>query len=104
MFFASFRLPLFTLLLIMLALFGVAVLTSRILKSLHLNWLFGAIMGCYLFLGGYALTCSHEAWVKKDYFRNYESDAKIYVARIYDYPTERANSIKALLELEYQMA
>jgi len=102
MFFASFRLPLFTLLLIMLALFGVAVLTSRILKSLHLNWLFGAIMGCYLFLGGYAMTCSHEAWVKKDYFRNYESDAKIYVARIYDYPTERANSIKALLELEYQ--
>lgn len=102
MIFASFRLSLLTLLLIMLALFGVAVLTSRILKSLHLNWLFGAIMGCYLFLGGYALTCSHEAWVKKDYFRNYESDAKIYVARIYDYPTERANSIKALLELEYQ--
>lgn len=101
-FFPSLRLSLPTLMLVMLALFGVAVLTSRILKTMRLNWLFGTIMGCYLFLGGYALTCSHEAWVKKDYFRNYESDAKFYVARIYDYPTERENSIKSILELEYQ--
>lgn len=102
MFFPSLRLSLPTLLLIMFALFGVAVLTSRILKTIRLNWLFGIIMGCYLFLGGYALTCSHEVWVKKDYFRNFESDAKFYVARIYDYPTERENNIRVPIQLEWQ--
>ena len=60
-FFASFRLPWSTLIVIMLALFGVAVAMSITVKTLRLNWIFGTIMGCYLFLGGYALTCSHEA-------------------------------------------
>ena len=52
----SFRLPFICVLLIMLCLFGVAVLTSVTLKTIRLNWLFGFIMGCYLFFGGYALT------------------------------------------------
>lgn len=101
-FFASFRLSFFALIGIMLALLGVAEATSITLKTIRLNWLFGAIMGCYLFIGGYALTCSHEAWTAKDYFRNYESDAKHYVVRVYDYPTERDNNIRVPLQIEYQ--
>ena len=101
-FFVSFRLPWSTLIFIMLALFGVAVAMSITVKTLRLNWIFGTIMGCYLFLGGYALTCSHEAWVKKDYFRNYDSDAKTYVARVCDYPTECENTIRVPLQLEWQ--
>ena len=99
---ASFRLSSFTLVAIMLALLGLAVVASVTLKTIRLNWLFGAIMGCYLFFGGYALTRSHEAWLQKDYFRHYEVDAKYYVARVYDYPTERANNIRVPLQLEYQ--
>lgn len=100
--FASFRLPTLTLFAIMLALLGIAAAASVALKTMRLNWLFGAIMGCYLFLGGYALTCSHEAWAQKDYYRHYETDAKYYVARVYDYPTERASNIRVPLQLEYQ--
>ena len=99
---ASLRLSFITLTAIMLALFGVAVASSETLKSIRLNWLFGAIMGCYLFIGGYALTCAHEMWAQKDYFRNYESDARCYVARVCDYPTERPNHIRVPLQLEYQ--
>jgi competence protein ComEC len=100
--FVSFRLSFIALCAIMLALLGLAVMASATLKTMRLNWLFGAIMGCYLFIGGYALTCSHEAWMQKDYFRRYETDAKYYVARVYDYPTERENNIRVPLQLEYQ--
>lgn len=101
-FFVTFRLPFLALIIIMLLLFGVALLTSVTLKTIRLNWLFGAIMGCYLFLGGYALTCVHEVWAMKDYFRDYEKNAKYYVARICDYPTVRENNIRVPLQLEYQ--
>jgi len=60
-------------------------------------------MGCYLFMGGYALLCSREAQMNKHHYRTYESEAKHYVARVYDSPTERPNSIRAVLELEYQL-
>ena len=100
--FALFCLSFFALIAIMLALLGMAVVASATLKTIRLNWLFGAIMGCYLFIGGYALTRSHEAWTQKDYFRHYEVGAKYYVARVCDYPTERANNIRVPLQLEYQ--
>ena len=98
----SFRLPFIDVMLIMLFLFGLALLTSITLKTIRLNWLFGFIMGCYLFLGGYALTYVHEAETQKTYYRNFEGDAKYYVARIYDYPTVRDNNIRVPLQLEYQ--
>jgi competence protein ComEC len=98
----SFRLPFIDVLLIMLFLFGLALLTSITLKTIRLNWLFGFIMGCYLFHGGYALTYVHEAETQKTYYRNFEGDAKYYVARIYDYPTVRDNNIRVPLQLEYQ--
>ena len=101
--FASFRLPYITLLLIMLALFSMAVMASVTLRTMRLHWLFGAIMACYLFLGGYALTCVHEAEAQKTYYRNFDSDAKYYVARVYEYPTERENNIRVPLQLEYQL-
>lgn len=59
-------------------------------------------MACYLFVAGYALTRTHEASERKDYFRRYEDGATCYVARVYDYPSERGNNIRAQLELQCQ--
>lgn len=98
----AFHLPTFTLVAIALTLFVLAIVMAFSLKSYRHNWIFGAIMACYLVLAGYALTRAHEAEVQKSYFRNYETDAQYYVARVYDYPTERPNSIRSVLDLEYQ--
>lgn len=87
---------------IALALLAMAAVTAFVLKSYRHNWVFGAVMACYLVLAGYALTQVHQAETQKDYYRNYEADAKYYVARVYDYPTERPNSIRTVLDLEYQ--
>lgn len=87
---------------IMVGLFVITDATVFLLKSYRFNWLFGSVMAIYLFIAGHALVQVHEASVKQDYFRNFESDARHYVARVYDYPTERENSIKTVLELEYQ--
>ena len=76
--------------------------TTFALKSYRANWLFGAVMACYLFLAGHALTQVHEAEIRKDYYRNYEADARYYVARVYDHPTEREKNIRTVLQLEYQ--
>ena len=67
-----------------------------------MGWLFGVVMACYLFLGGYALTRVHEAETRKDYFRNHETGASYYVARVCDCPTERERSIRTVLQLEHQ--
>jgi len=101
-FLTSFRISGVTMIAVMSALFVMALMASAVLKKLRFSWLFGGIMACYLFMAGYALTRSHEASVQRDYFRNYESDASYYVARIYDYPMERENSFKVPLQLEYQ--
>lgn len=87
---------------IALALFGLSVVTSSVLKRQRMGWLFGVVMACYLFLGGYALTRVHEAETRKDYFRNHETGANYYVARVCDCPTERESSIRTVLQLEHQ--
>ena len=99
---SSFRLTPTVTIGIALALFAMAAVTAFVLKSYRHNWIFGAVMACYLVLAGYALTQVHQAETQKDYYRNYEADAKYYVARVYDYPTERPNSIRTVLDLEYQ--
>ena len=99
---SSFRLTPTVTIGIALALFALAAVTAFVLKSYRHNWVFGAVMACYLVLAGYALTQVHQAETQKDYYRNYEADAKYYVARVYDYPTERPNSIRTVLDLEYQ--
>jgi competence protein ComEC len=98
----AFRVSLSTLVVVALALFAVAAATAFVLKSYRHNWVFGAVMLGYLFLVGYALACVQEAENQKDYFRNYQDDIHYYVARVYDYPTERTNTIRTVLELEYQ--
>jgi len=98
----ALRLSPSTMVIIALGLFALASVTAFVLKSYRNNWVFGAIMGCYLALAGYALTRVHESEVQKDYFRNFETHANYYVARVYDAPTERTNSIRAVLSLEYQ--
>ena len=85
-----------------LALFAVAAATAFVLKSYRHNWVFGAVMLGYLFLVGYALASVQEAESQKDYFRNYQKGARYYVARLSDYPAKRTNSIRTVLELEYQ--
>lgn len=97
-----FHLSTTTTIAIALALFALAAVTAFVLKSYRHNWVFGAVMACYLVLAGYALTQVHQAETQKDYYRNFEADAKYYVARVYDYPTERPNSIRTVLDLEYQ--
>ena len=85
-----------------LTLLIMSVLTAFLLKRQRHSWFFGAVMACYLFIAGYSLAWVHEAEVQKDYYRNFQTDASYYVARVYDYPTERPNSIRTVLELEYQ--
>ena len=98
----AFRLPPSTTIIFALVLFVLASVTAFALKSYRNNWLFGTVMGCYMALVGYALTQVHEAEVQKNYFRNFEANANYYVARVYEYPTERSNAIRTVLDLEYQ--
>ncbi len=86
----------------MLALFAMALVAALTLKRIRLHWLFGAIMGAYLIAAGFALTRCHEAASQKDFFRLAESKAKYYVARVYDYPTERDRNVRMVLQLEHQ--
>ena len=98
----AFRLSPLTTIVIALALFAICLITSFSLKSYRYNWLFGSVMALYLVLTGYALARVHEAEIHKDYYRNFETDASYYVARVYDHPTEREKNIRTVLELEYQ--
>ena len=65
----AFRLSPSTTIIIALVLFALASVTAFVLKSYRNNWVFGAVMGCYLALAGYVLTQVHEAEAQKDYFR-----------------------------------
>ena len=85
-----------------LSLFAMATLTAFLLKRQRHTWFFGAVMTCYLFIAGYSLVRVHESEIHKNYYRSFQADASYYVARVYDYPTERPNSIRTVLELEYQ--
>lgn len=85
-----------------LSLFAMATLTAFLLKRQRHTWFFGAVMTCYLFIAGYSLVRVHESEIHKNYYRGFQADASYYVARVYDYPTERPNSIRTVLELEYQ--
>ena len=98
----SIRLAPLAVVILAIVLFVLASVTASVLKNYRNNWVFGVVMACYLILTGYALARVHESEVQKDYFRNYEKDAKYYVARVFDAPTERASSIRAVLSLEYQ--
>ena len=90
------------LIVVALALLAMSALTAFLLRHQKHSWFFGAVMACYLFIAGYSLDRVHEAEVQRDYYRNFQSSASYYVARVYDYPTERPNSIRTVLELEYQ--
>ena len=101
-FVVAFRLSPTFLMVVALTLLAMSFLTAFLLKHQRHSWFFGAVMACYLFIAGYSLARVHQAEVQKDYFRNVEAEASYYVARVYDYPTERPNSIRTVLELEYQ--
>ena len=98
----AFRLPFPTLLVICFSLLALMVLVSLAVRRYRYNWVFGALMVLCLFFFGFSLVGAHEAEASKDYFRNGEGNARQYLARVYDAPTERAKSIRAVLELEYQ--
>lgn len=103
-FFPAFRMAPLMLVIIALALFFVALLASRLNAKPNLKWVFGVVISCYLFCTGYAMTQAHDASIQKSYFRNFEEDASCYVARVYDYPTEKENSLKVILDLDSQYA
>ena len=100
--FPAFRLVPSTLIFIALALFFIAVLASRFCTKPRLNRIFGVVISCYLFCAGYAMTQVHDVSIQKTYFRNFEADANCYVARVYDCPTEKENSLKVILDLDSQ--
>ena len=101
-FVVAFRLSPTFLMVVALLLLAMSFLTAFLLKHQRHSWFFGTVMACYLFIAGYSLARVHQTEVQKDYFRNVEVEASYYVARVYDYPTERPNSIRTVLELEYQ--
>lgn len=103
-FFTNFKIPIMVLPIAMAFLLVMAMVATFFVKRYRLRWLFGGVMVCYLFFAGYALTSVKQASVQNDYFRNFESEADYYVARVFDYPTERENSIKVILELQSQYA
>lgn len=100
--FASFRMAPVTLVLVALALFALAVMASCFEGRSKTSWLFGVVMNCYLFCVGYAMTQVHDATVRKTYFRNFEAEAGCYVARVWDCPLEKDNTVKAVLALDAQ--
>lgn len=85
-----------------LALLVMAVLTAFVLKHQRHNWFFGAVMACYLFMAGYSLVRVQGAEFQKNDYRSFQAEASYYVARVYDYPTELPNSIRTVLEIQYQ--
>ncbi|MBO6023918.1 MAG: ComEC/Rec2 family competence protein [Bacteroidales bacterium] len=101
-FVVALRLSPTTLMAVAVTLLAMSVLTAFLLKHQRHSWFFGAVMACYLFIAGYSLARVHEAEVQRDYFRNFQTGASYYVARVYDYPTERPKSVRTVLELEYQ--
>ena len=101
-FFPSLQVDGTTLFVALVALFAMAALSAQVLKSQRNVWLFGAVMACYLFVAGFSLTRFQEASAQKDHYRNHEVSARYYVARICEYPSERENSIRAQLQIEYQ--
>ena len=98
----ALRLSTFATMAVALTLFAMATVSAFALKSHRLHWIFGVVMACYLVMAGMALARAHEAEVQRDYFRCHEDGACYYVARVCDYPTERPNSIRTVLDLEYQ--
>ena len=98
----TFRLAPLTVIAVAALLFILASVMAFALRNYRNNWMFGVLMAFYLVLAGYAITQVHESEVQKDYYRNFEKGATYYVARIYDAPTERTNSVRAVLSLEYQ--
>lgn len=98
----ALRLSTFATIIVALTLFAMAAVTAFVLKSYRFHWVFGAVMACYLVMAGMALARVHEVEVRRDYFRCHEAGACYYVARVYEYPTERPNSIRTVLDLEYQ--
>ena len=98
----TFRLAPLTVIAMAALLFVLASVMAFALRNYRNNWMFGVLMACYLVLAGYAITQVHESEVQKDYYRNFEKGATYYVARVYDAPTERTNSVRAVLSLEYQ--
>ena len=102
-YFASFQLTFSFLIVVALVLLGISVLASLLLKHRRHGWIFGVVVASYLFIAGYSLMRVHEADAKRDYYRNFQNGASYYVARVYEYPTERPNAIRTVLELQYQL-
>lgn len=87
---------------VMVTLLAMAAMATFFVKRYRLQWLFGGIMACYLLFAGYSLIQVHQDRVHDDYFRSCEDEADYYVARVFDYPMERENSVKVVLELKSQ--
>ena len=102
-YFTSFRFSLSFLIIVALVLLGVSVLTSLLLKHRKHGWIFGVVVSGYLFIAGCLLMRVQKAETQRDYYRNFQNGANFYIARVYEYPTERLNTIRMVLELQHQL-
>lgn len=102
-YFTSFRFSLSFLIIVALVLLGVSVLTSLLLKHRKHGWIFGVVVSGYLFIAGCLLMRVQKAETQRDYYRNFQNGANYYIARVYEYPTERPNAIRTVLELQHQL-
>ena len=99
----SFCLPLPAVWLMSLVLLLFSLAVSRWVKSIRLSWVFGVVMSLLLLFVGYGTAYVHDVRSAKQYYRQFEEDARYYVARVYDVPSERTNSYKVTLDLTCQV-
>lgn len=92
-------LPVSSLLVVMLVLVVFSSAVSKWLGSFRYNWVFGVLLCCFLFCAGYALTEAREPDREQGYFRNDTAMTGYYVARVWDVPSEREKTVRAVLEL-----
>lgn len=89
------------LLVMSLVLFAMTVVASRFIRSWRFRWVFGAVLHVLLFLLGSGMVLVKVDKVQKNDILNVEKQPDAYVARLWEYPTERDNSYKVILDMEY---
>ena len=85
--------------LILVACIGLLLLLLRVMKSYRVQWIFGvATILVFTFLG-YFRACLQDVNEHHDYYGSVAAGEGMCLARVYEPPSEKDKSVKALLEL-----
>lgn len=88
-----------SLFIVLLVLLSSEIFLSRALKY-HGRWLFGVLTMLVFAYLGYYRCCLQDVTSRREYFGNLSGQCGLYMARVYDPPTEKEKSVKVLMELE----